>query len=174
MGGEFVNVGSPAVNRPFLASFDNIQGSATSWNPNGGGGIRAIAFRGNTIYVSGSNVSAFDSVTGAQIGRQPNSGGAWALAVDDDRIFIATVGTDSYSTRYPIPGQLNGFNVNTGLKDTCGILWELEVIAVIPRNGVVYAVRLLRPSGPSKDYVSIAAIRPETCRNQVFLALVAT
>jgi hypothetical protein len=92
--------------------------------------------------------------------------------VDDDRIFIATVGTDT-TTRYPISGQLKGFNVNTGLKDTCGILWELEVIAVIPRNGV-YAVRLLRPSGPSKDYVSIAAIRPETCRNQVFLALVAT
>lgn len=51
VGGEFSSVGAQARN--YLAAFDVNTGEATSWNPNGGGSVWALAQHNNIIYAGG-------------------------------------------------------------------------------------------------------------------------
>ena len=94
-GGQFTSVGGQTRNR--IAALAATTGTPTTWNPNAGGIVRALAVSGWTTYAGGEFttiggqtrnwLAALDSA-GAATTWNPNvSGTIRALAVSDSTVY---------------------------------------------------------------------------------------
>jgi hypothetical protein len=101
-GGQFngaSSIGGATRNR--IAALDASTGTATSFDPNANGTVRALAVSGSTVYAGGdfngassiggaarNRIAALDATTGAATSWDPNANGTvWALAVDGSTVY---------------------------------------------------------------------------------------
>ena len=98
IGGAFTSVAGVTYNR--LAAIDAVTGLATSWNPNIGGIVRALAVSGTKLFVGGeftlassttrNRIASYDLVTGLLISTwNPNANGiVYSIDVYGDTVYI--------------------------------------------------------------------------------------
>jgi len=105
VGGDFNGANSINGNltRNRIAAIDATAGTATSWDPNASGTVRAIVLSGSTVYIGGdfsgansingnltrNRLAAIDSTTGTATSWDPNAGGTvFAIAVSGSTVYI--------------------------------------------------------------------------------------
>jgi len=99
-GGDFTTLAGGAVARNRIAAIDASTGTVTSWNPNAGGDVGALAVSGSTVYacvafpsVGGqtrNNIAAVDASTGNVTSWNPNANStvsALALSPDGNTVY---------------------------------------------------------------------------------------
>jgi ubiquitin-protein ligase len=97
-GGYFTAIGANAQTRHAIAALDPVTGSATAWNPNASGDVRAIAvgpdgtvYAGGMIFMIGANAQARNNIAALD----PGTGNATAWNPDaSDVVNAIAVGAD--------------------------------------------------------------------------------
>lgn len=97
-GGAFSRV--KGENKSALAAIHTITGTATAWKP-AAGNVNALALYGDTIYVGGNQLAAFDTGTGEHYNWYPILGGeVKALSLWRDTLYVGGYsGLVSFATK---------------------------------------------------------------------------
>lgn len=159
VAGGFTSIGGQPRNG--LAAIDRALGTATTWNPdardNAGGGVRALAVSGSTVYAGGefesiggqsrAGLAALDADTGVATPWNPNPSNGDratqinALSVADNLVYVggamASIGGQKRSGLAAIDSATGAANDwDPKLTDESG---NLSVDALVVADGVVYA-----------------------------------
>jgi hypothetical protein len=126
-GGGFtsVNTTTTPMTRNYLAAFDTLTGTATTWDPNAGNPVISLAVSGSTVYAGGSfttvnggtprnRLAAFDVTTGVATSWDPNANAqVQTVAVSGSTVYAG--GTFTTVNGSTTRNRLAALDVATGM-----------------------------------------------------------